>query len=104
MTLTVTDNQGATGTTTRTVSVTAPASGITLATRGYKVKGSARVDLTWSGATGATVDVYRNGIVVASPSNTGAYTNVLGKMSGTFTYKVCNAGTAVCSANSSVTF
>ena len=104
VTLTVTDNAGATGTTTRSVSVTAPASGITLSTRGYKVRGSARVDLTWSGATGATVDVYRNGTRVATPSNTGAYTDVLGKVNGTFTYKVCNAGTTVCSPNSSATF
>lgn len=104
VTLTVTDNLGATGTSSSSVSVTAPASGITLSTRGYKVKGSARVDLTWSGATGTAVDVYRNNVVVATPSNTGAYTDVLGKVSGTFTYKVCLTGTTTCSANSSVTF
>lgn len=104
VTLTVTDNGGATGSTTRTVSVTAPASGITLSTRGYKVKGSARVDLTWSGATGTTVDVYRNGAVVATPANNGAYTDILGKVVGTFTYKVCNTGTSVCSPTSSATF
>ena len=104
VTLTVTDNGGATGSTTHSVSVTAPASGITLSTRGYKVKGSARVDLTWSGTTGATVDVYRNGSVVATPANSGAYTDVLGKVVGTFTYKVCNAGTTVCSPTSSATF
>ena len=104
VTLTVTDNGGASGTTTRSITVTSPASGITLSTRGYKVKGNARVDLTWSGATGSTVDVYRNSAKVASPANSGAYTDVLGKVTGTFTYKVCNAGTTVCSANSSVTF
>ena len=84
--------------------MSAPASGITLSTRGYKVKGSARVELTWAGATGSTVDVFRNNAKVASPSNTGAWTDVLGKVSGTFTYKVCNAGTATCSPTSSVTF
>ena len=102
--LTVTDNLGATGSTTRTVTVTAPASGITLSTRGYKVRANARVDLTWTGATGATVDVFRNGSLIASPSNTGAYTDVLGKVVGTFTYKVCNGGTTTCSPTSSVTF
>lgn len=104
VTLTVTDNLGASGSTTKSLTVSAPPSGITLTTRGYKVKGSARVDLTWSGATGTTVDVYRNNAKVVSPSNTGAYTDVLGKVLGTFTYKVCNAGTTVCSPNSSVTF
>ena len=102
--LTVTDNLGATGSTTRSVTVTAPASGITLSTRAYKVKASARVDLTWTGATGTAVDVFRNGSKIASPSNTGAYTDVLGKVSGTFTYKVCNVGTTTCSPTSSVTF
>lgn len=104
VTLTVTDNLGATNTTTRAVSVTSPPSGITITTRGYKVRGSARVDLTWSGATGASVDVYRNGARVATPSNSGAYTDVLGKVAGTFTYRVCNTGTTTCSSNSSVTF
>jgi PKD repeat protein len=102
--LTVTDDLGASGTTTRTVSVTAPATGITLTARGSKVRGSARVNLTWTGATGATVDLYRNGTKVAAPSNTGAYTDVLAKVTGTLIYKVCNAGTSPCSPNASVTF
>jgi PKD repeat protein len=104
VTLTATDNLGASSSTTRSVNVTALASGITLATRGYKVNKSARVDLTWSGAVGSTVDVFRNGTRVVSPSNTGAYTDVLGRVTGTFTYKVCNAGTTACSPTSSVTF
>jgi len=102
--LTATDNLGASSTTTRTVTVTAPAGGITLTTRGYKVRGSARVDLTWSGATGSTVDVLRNGTKIAAPANTGTYTDVLGKVVGTFTYQVCNTGTTTCSPTSSVTF
>lgn len=102
--LTVTDNLGATSSTTQSVTVTAPTSGITLSTRSYKVKSSARVDLTWTGATGATVDVYRNSVKVATPSNTGAYTDVLGRVSGTFTYKVCNPGSTTCSPTSSVVF
>ena len=81
-----------------------PPSGITLATRGYKVKGSARVDLTWSGAEGASVDVHRNGALVLTTPNDGAHTDVLGKVAGTFTYRVCVAGTTTCSPTSSVTF
>lgn len=104
VTLTVTDNAGATGTTSRTITVSAPASGITLTTRGYKTRGITKVDLTWSGATGTTADVYRNGAKIATPSNTGSYTDSLGKVSGTYTYKVCNTGTTTCSPSSSVTF
>jgi len=68
------------------------------------VKGVANVDLTWSGATASTVDVQRNEVVVVTTPNDGAHTDVLGKVSGTFTYRVCNAGTSTCSASASVTF
>jgi PKD repeat protein len=105
VTLTVTDNGGATATSSQSVTVTAPPSGITLSTRGYKVKGVPKVDLTWSGAAGSNIDVYRNGAIVVTTANDGAYTDSLPKGStGTFTYKVCEAGTANCSPNSSVTF
>ena len=33
-----------------------------------------------------------------------AYTDVIGKVTGTFVYKVCVASTTTCAANSSVTF
>jgi hypothetical protein len=100
----VTDNGGATSSTSQSVTVTAP-SGITLSTRGYKVRGVPKVDLTWSGATGSNVDVYRNGALIISTANDGAHTDTLAKGSqGTFTYKVCNAGTSTCSNVSSVTF
>lgn len=102
--LTVTDNGGATGAKSQTVTVTAP-SGITLSARGYKVRSVPKVDLTWSGATGTNVDVFRNGALIATTANDGAYTDTLAKGStGTFIYKVCEAGTATCSANASVTF
>lgn len=104
VTLTVTDNGGATGAVSRSVTVSAPSS-ITLTTRGYKVKGIPKVDLTWSGATGTSVDVFRNGTRIVTTANDGAHTDTLAKGStGTFTYKVCNAGTTTCSANSSVAF
>lgn len=104
--LTVTDNGGATGATSKSVTVTAPPSPISLTTTGYKLRGIPKVDLTWSGATTANVDVYRNGAVITTTANDGAYTDTLAKSStGTFTYKVCEAGSSsVCSANSSVTF
>lgn len=102
--LTVTDNGGATGTTSQAVTVTAP-SGISLSTRGYKVKGIAKVDLSWSGATSANVDVFRNGVKITTTANDGAHTDTLAKGStGTFTYKVCEAGTNTCSSNASVVF
>jgi PKD repeat protein len=106
VTLTVTDNLGAANAVSKSVSVTAPvASGITLSARGYKVKGVQRADLKWSGATGSTVSLFRNGARIAEPANTTTYTDVIGaKGPGTYIYKVCNTGTSTCSPNATVVF
>lgn len=80
-----------------------PPTPINVTTRAYKVKGKAQVDVTWSGATGSSVDVFRNAVKITTP-NDGALTDVLGRVSGTFVYKVCNASTTTCSPNSTVTF
>jgi hypothetical protein len=62
-------------------------------------------DLAWSGATGASVDVYRNGALRATTANDGAHADNLGRNpSGTFTYRVCQAGTSTCSNDASVSF
>ncbi len=76
---------------------------INITTRGYKVKGKAQVDVTWNGATGSSVDLFRNTVKIPTP-NDGALIDVPGKVSGTFVYKVCNASTTTCSPNSAVTF
>ena len=67
------------------------------------MKGSARADLTWSGATTANVDVFRNSVKITT-ANDGAHTDILGKVSGTFIYRVCNEGTTTCSPNATVSF
>jgi len=97
--LTTTDDDGATATSTSVVSVTAPAPvPINIAlTAAARTKGALRVDLSWSGATAANVDVYRNGVRVTTVANTGAYTDNVGKKRGTYTHKVCHAGTSTCS-------
>lgn len=59
------------------------------------------VDLTWSGAAGANVDLYRNGALLMTTPNDGAYRDAP-KRSGTYVYKVCNAGSSVCSPEISV--
>jgi PKD repeat protein len=106
VTLTVTDDQGATAATAQAITVTAPStSQIELSASGYKVKGVKRTDLTWTGATSTNVDVYRSGARIATTANDGAYTDNLGtKGSGSYTYKVCEAGTGTCSREVAVTF
>jgi PKD repeat protein len=106
VTLTVTDNGGASNSTPQSVTVSAPASGgITLSASGYKVKGLQKADLFWSGAASISMDIFRNGIKITTTANDGAYTdNINLKGSGSYTYKVCEAGTTKCSNQSTVIF
>lgn len=89
------------------VTVTEPSSGgMSLSAVAYKVKGEKRADLTWSGATSANIDIHRNGVVVVIATlNDGSHTDVIGgRGGGSYTYKVCEAGTATCSPEVTVSF
>jgi len=100
--LTVTDSQGLSSTSTQTVTVTAPVSISLSATK--RTQGKKRyVDLAWSGASGTNVDVFRNGATIVTTANDGAYTDSV-SAAGSYTYKVCNSGTATCSPDVTVTF
>jgi PKD repeat protein len=96
-TLVVTDNNGVTATASAPVVVT------TLTARAYKQNGAAVVDLSWSGATGMSVDVYRNGTRIATIQGA-SYTDALGRAArGDYTYKVC-AGASMCSNEVTIRF
>jgi hypothetical protein len=97
VTLTVTDDGGAGATTSQTFTL------IALSARGYKVKGLERVDLSWSGPTGASFDVYRNGRNVATILASSFTDNLNTKGAGSFSYKVC-VGTSLCSNTATVSF
>ncbi len=79
---------------------------ITLSARGYKVQGQQAVDLSWSGATSNNIDIYRNGVLIATvPNIPGFYTDHIGaRGKGTYTYRVCGAGTQNCSNQVTVRF
>ncbi len=78
---------------------------IHLKASGRKVGGINTVRLTWSGATSNSIDVYRDGILVATVPNTGADTDSTGDTGrARYTYDVCEAGTSACSNNARVTF
>lgn len=82
-----------------------PTATITLSARGYKLKGLQTVDLQWSGAGTPSVDIRRNGTVLTTVANNGNYTDPINlKGAGSYTYKVCEAGTATCSNEALVTF
>ena len=76
---------------------------ITLSANGYKVKGRKKVDLEWNDATGANVDIYREGSLIATTANDGAYTdNMDTRGGGSYVYQVCDEGT--CSDTVTVSF
>jgi PKD repeat protein len=97
--VTVTEDDGATDTSSDDGTVTEDSSvGITLSAIGYKVKGWQKVDLTWTGATSSNLDIYRDGSEVATTANDGSYTDsIYQKGRGTYTYRVCEEGTSICS-------
>lgn len=78
---------------------------VELSGQGYKVKGRWTADLTWSGATSSQVDIYRNGSLLTTRSNSGSYTDSTNmRGSGAMSYQVCEAGTSTCSAEVVVYF
>ena len=103
-----TDDAGATGSASVSVTVSNgdSSTSITLETSAKKVKGVMSATLTWAGATGSSVEVWRNGSKLPSATaNDGSYTDTMGKGSGTFTYKVCEVGSlTACSNDSTVVF
>ena len=80
-----------------------PVGDISLSTNGYRAKGKNKVDLSWSGASTSSVDIYKNGSLMTTTSNDGAYTDSF-RTYGTYTYSVCDQGTSNCSADSTVSF
>jgi photosynthesis system II assembly factor YCF48-like protein len=79
---------------------------ITLRASGHRVRGMHTVDLSWTGATSANVDIFRDGSLVATVPNGGTYTDSIGVRGGNvrYTYKVCEAGTQTCSNEVTVRF
>jgi PQQ enzyme repeat len=85
----------------------APTQGaITLSAHGRRVQGRQTVDLTWSGATSANIDIYRDGVVIATVANTGSHKDFIGVRGGNarYTYMVCEAGIQNCSNEVTVRF
>ncbi|MGH7508211.1 MAG: hypothetical protein ACREMZ_01920 [Gemmatimonadales bacterium] len=84
--------------------VTAP-SVIQLAATGWASANGHHVRLTWSGAKGSRVDVYRDGVRIRRTPNDGH--NISGRKfrgSATYAFKVCEAGTSNCSNSATFKF
>lgn len=108
VTLTVTDDTGQSGEASQTVTVQDSINDdakIWIGGNGYRIKGRWIADLDWSGASTQKVDVYRNSSHVKTVENSGStidHTNNRGR--GSLEYKVCEAGSNVCSDSVTVEF
>src|SRR4051794_10564013 len=103
VTLTVTDNNGATGTTSQTFGVVAP---ITLSSTVQIVSRRPRVNLSWSPSTTGQVQIIRNGSVIATTTNASSYTDSsFGRNAhGTFTYQIRQVSTNTTSSSRTASF
>jgi hypothetical protein len=71
----------------------------------YKSRGEKRANLTWAGAAGESVDIIRDGSIVASTVNDGYYEDRTGLKGGGFnSWQVCEAGSTICSAEVTVSW
>ncbi len=112
VTLTVTDGGNLPDTVSHAVTVTSGGGSgdvITLSVSTSSHGPNVFADLTWSGSSAASVDIYRglntsNLTLYVTTSNSGSYSDKLGKnWTGTASYQVCNAGgTDVCSTVQSI--
>ncbi|HEV8176423.1 MAG TPA: metallophosphoesterase [Gemmatimonadales bacterium] len=83
----------------------APPSPIGLTLSGRTAAGTNYMALDWTGATGASVVVYRNDALLTTTPNDGHYVNsAAAKSAVTYTYRVCEAAGGVCSPSQTVEF
>lgn len=94
---TVTDSGGKSASDGVVVSVQST-SGFNLSVLAYKVKGRVNADLTWTGASGSMVEIWRDGVLIAITANDGFFTENTGlKGSGSLIYQACETSGRACS-------
>jgi Matrixin len=105
-----TDSSGAISTQTVGVEVTSvvkttSTSDVTLAVTGYLQRGLQKAKLTWSGAGGSKVEIFRNGTLVVRTSNDGIQIDKINATgSASYDYKLCEQRSKVCSPVVRITF
>ncbi|RTE85676.1 MULTISPECIES: S8 family serine peptidase [Gammaproteobacteria] len=78
---------------------------IELAGQGGKVRGRWTAELSWTGTSTTQVDIFRDGALIDTVNDSGAYTDSTNmRGGGSLTYQVCEAGTSVCSEQVTVQF
>ncbi|MGS0692112.1 S8 family serine peptidase [Shewanella sp. 30m-9] len=95
--MTVTDAEGNSDTVTMNVEVFEHSITAGVARAKLSRRGSALVDLTWDGASGDNVVIYRDGNAIATTSNDGRYRDRFSGAAASVEYKVCEASSSLCS-------
>ncbi|MCK8044934.1 S8 family serine peptidase [Shewanella sp. 1CM18E] len=93
----VTDADGNTDTATMDVEVFEHNITAAVARTKLSRRGSALVDLTWDGAAGDDVVIYRDGNAIATTSNDGRYRDRFTDAPASVEYKICEATSSLCS-------
>ncbi|WP_428267305.1 S8 family serine peptidase [Haliangium sp.] len=108
VTLTVTDDDGATDSVSQDVTVTdappPPTIDLSVSTASKSRRNRVRVDLSWTGATGANVEVFRDGASLGVTANDGAHRDRFTSTANTFVYQVCETDGSACSNEVTVQF
>ncbi len=76
---------------------------ITLSASARSRSGKSTVSLRWDPADGGNINVLRNGAVVQTTADDGSTKDNLRRMTGTFTYQVCETDSGTCSNEVQVT-
>ncbi len=102
---TATATPTAAATATPTPTATATPGPLQLRAQQKKVGGINTVQLKWSGATSANVDVYRNNVLIVTTPNNGQYDDSTGDTGqAQYMYRVCETATDTCSNELTVNF
>lgn len=105
VTLTVTDGAGRSA--QKSVTITVVGRTLTLAIERVlrnRLRQEFLVDLTWTGAQGQQVELWRNGLLVDLPDNDGAHRDAFRRYETSFVWKVCELRSPLCSNEVSVNF
>ena len=105
VTLTVMDNENAYDSKSRVVEVEEQIPEIKLTGQGARFNGRSLATLSWTGAESSTVDVFRDGLLVATTSNDGKHLDTkLELKAKSAVYSVCQTGSDHCSGTLTLFF
>lgn len=110
VTASLVDGAGAVGTASISVTIQragdVPPGGIVLGVTGYKERGLKKAELLWVGGTeSGSLQVKRDGLVIATVANTGRYIDQINdRGGGAYRYQVCDLAGPICSNEVTITF